>query len=514
MKPIFSKIQRLSINQLIGLLSLISMLLAFQLHYIQLGAINNDFVLYHEAARLIAVGEWQSAFSLFGWPLYSLLIASLNTLTGLSLQTSAQILSVIFFGLATSCFLKIIHMLGGDSKAILSGALILFSSQYIVGDVLPMLVRDHGFWAFFLLSLVFFIRFYQSKNTKDALFWQLSIIIATLFRIEGITYLMLLPLLLLFSNHTSWGNRLGLLLKAQSINLAIAFSAGIAIATLESLSIDQFGRLKEIFSLNLYQELTAKFIYRSEIMATSVLGNHLEEFAHEGLLLVFVSIIVTKIISTSGWISIGLAIMTFRKKWAELNPHARQVLMAGMSIALLNMLLIITKVFVLSGRYVAAFSFLVMIFAAFYMAHIWRYIVSDTKGTQYKKWIVVALLIIMGLSLVKNTLPKVDGSNFEQDAIAWLKQNSSVDGKTYFSTPRLRFYANHNFTDLDRDSWQTLSEAISNQSIFAYQRLVILIDELPEARTKELTEALSGYVIAKEFYSPKNKKKVVIFVRS
>ena len=514
MNSILKRVEQLSVNALILILTIISILIAARVHYIQLGSINNDFVIYHEAARLFAANAWQEGFKLFGWPLYSMLIAAIHKTTSLNLQTSAQILSVALFALTTVSFLKIIELAGGNHKTLLAGALILFSSQYIVGDVLPMLVRDHGFWGFFLLSLVFFIRFYQSHTLKHALLWQLAAIAALLFRIETITYLLLLPSLVLVYGNQSISRRLELFLKAHSLTLIIALAITAAIIFSPDLSVKDLGRLKEIFNANLYEKATQKLLERADIMASTVLGNHLEEFAIEGLLMTFAFIIIAKIISTSGWIAIGLAVMTFRKKMAAINPRTRQVLMASMLIALLNMLLIITKVFVLSGRYVIALSLLVMIFAAFYMAHILKYVTNDSKDTVYKKWIVITLIVIMCLSLIKNILPKADSSNFEQDAIAWLKENSLIDQRTYFSTPRLRFYANQNFTDLNHDSWQAVSKLRSNQSEASYERLVILIDETPEARTTELKNYLTEYVVAKEFYSPKNKKKVIIFVRS
>ena len=79
----------------------------------------------------------------------------------MGIQTAAQLLNVLFFGISAFSFTQIIRLAGGSQLTMLAGALILFSAQYIVGDVLEMLMRDEGFWAFYLSGLVFFIRFYQ-----------------------------------------------------------------------------------------------------------------------------------------------------------------------------------------------------------------------------------------------------------------------------------------------------------------------------------------------------------------
>src|SRR3989338_2678056 len=113
--------------------------------HIQHGAINPDSVLYFEAAKLFSIGEWKQGVALFSWPLYSALIAVLHNLTGLSVEASAQWLTAIFFAITTFSFITLIRLAGGNKTTTICGASLLLSSSYIVGDVLPMLLRDQGF---------------------------------------------------------------------------------------------------------------------------------------------------------------------------------------------------------------------------------------------------------------------------------------------------------------------------------------------------------------------------------
>jgi hypothetical protein len=185
---LFNKVDVIAPKKLFWWIVLASMVLAGWMQYIQHGWINPDSVLYFESARLFALGNWQEAVKVFNWPLYSILIAATHKLTTLDIHTSAQLLNVIFFGMATVSFLKIIQLAGGSVRVMLAGTLLLFGGQYLVGDVLEMLMRDEGFWAFYLSSLMFFIRYLQLNKISDALLWQVCIIIATLFRIEAICY--------------------------------------------------------------------------------------------------------------------------------------------------------------------------------------------------------------------------------------------------------------------------------------------------------------------------------------
>jgi hypothetical protein len=484
--------------------------LAARLIYIQQGWINDDSVLYFEAARLFAAGQWDEAFHQFKWPLYSLLIAATHKLTAFDIHTSAQILSVIFFSIATASFLQIIRLAGGGNKELLSGALILFSSQYVVGDILSMLLRDQGFWAFFLTGIVFFIRFYRSRSHKDALLWQISIIIAVLFRIEAITYLAALPFMLLFHGEQPVSLRIKALIKANSLNILLAVPLGLIIFS-GHLTIDHLGRLKEVFTINLYEQLIQTLHQRADIMASEVLGSFLDEFAVQGILLTFIFIILAKIASTSGWINLGLAIMALRSKNALLHEDAADILKVAMILAVINASLIITKVFVLSGRYVVAFSLLLMIFSSFYLAYIAKYLHATSKEERRKKWLLIALLVIMALGLVKNVLPKSEGHTYERDAVTWLKQQVTEEQSIFFVSARARFYAGVEYAGRSNDYWMSITQAIDNGSIYQYDYLFINMDNDYPEREIYLGNALENYELIKEFEARKATKKVMIF---
>lgn len=512
MNLLLNKLTQLPTHRLIWLLTAIGVLIAIQINYIQHGWINNDSVLYFEAARLFALGEWQQGFQLFPWPLYSGLIALVHSVSGLSVHFSAQILNVLFFGITTLSFLKLIRHCGGDNATLLSGALLLFSSQYIVGDALQMLLRDQGFWAFFLTGLVFFVRFYRSLSWMDALVWQLAMITAMLFRVEGITYLLALPLVLLLNKNLSLTVRGFALLKAYSVNL----SAGLIVASyllVKGLSVTHLGRLQEIFTTQLLDDLTQRLVLRADIMASSVLGNYLEEFAIEGLLLTFLFIMLAKIISSGGWITVGLAAYAGKLRQQLLNHDARKILLAVMAIALIDMFLIILKVFVLSGRYVVPLSLMLIVLAAFGLRHLAGLLATENTSKRYK-WLVAGLILILVLGMVKNILPKREGYHYELEAIAWLKQHNPKNLPTYYETPRLRYYAGEKFIGLGGDlNWSHLQTLIENNQLYDYEYVLVSTNRNDPQRDLFLTEHLTSYSKKAEFKGTKEKKSISIYQR-
>jgi len=507
---LLNKLTQLPANRLIWLLTAIGVLIAMQINYIQHGWINNDSVLYFEAARLFAAGEWKAGFQLFPWPLYSGLIATTHQLFGLDIHLSAQVLNVLFFGIATASFLKLIQLAGGDQLTLLSGSLILFSSQYVVGDVLQMLMRDQGFWAFFLTSLVFFTRFYRLNQLSDALLWQIFALIAMLFRIEGVSYLIGLPLILLLKTEQKLSARIYAVFLTNCINLILAISVA-SYLVLNNLSMKSLGRLQEVFSLNLYEQLSKNFIERSEIMASQVLGNYLDDFAIQALLLSFTFIMIAKTVSTAGLINIGFAILSVTKRKILLNENAWIVIRATILIAGINMFLIIFKVFVLSGRYIVALAFMVMILAAFGLRHCYKYFRPSSPDNQLKKWVLILVMSIMALGFVKNILPKKAGYNYEQDAVSWIKENNPDNLPVYYDDARARHYAKEAFIGTWPDNRKKLNADIENQSIDEYGYLLVSMSKSDMAHKPDLEHNLSGFVEVAKFTSVSGKKFILVY---
>lgn len=513
MNSLLKEIDALSPKMLFWSLPIAAALLTGWIQYIQHGWINPDSLLYFESARLFTIGQWNEALQIWNWPLYPLLIAATHKITNLGIQTSAQVLQIVFFAITTLSFLKIIQLAGGGIRTILAGALILFSSQYLVGDVLEMLLRDQGFWAFFLTGLVFLIRFNRNKQMQDATLWQIFAIIATLFRVEGISYLIFLPTLLLLTKTESWQVRLHNFLKCHFLNIALATLVLSALLLQNDISVNDFGRLKEIFTANFYQELTSQLNEKSSIMSQQVLGKYLEDFATQGLLLTFLYVMVAKVISSTGIINVGLAFFAVKSRQRFMDNQTLCVLNAAALIAILNMALIITKNFVLSGRYVLALSFILMIFASFFLADMFKHFESKSKKQNKLWWLAIGLIAFMALSFIKNVLPKSEGYNYMQDAVAWVKANNKENKPVFYDDSRARYYAGESFVKPEADSWANVTSAIESQSIQQYDFLLINLSAKHPEREKLISEKLAQYYEVKRFISHKTKKTLIIYSR-
>ena len=511
MRNFLARIEKLQSKHLYLVLIAFSAILAARIQNIQHGWINPDTVLYFESARLIALGDFKEAVKVFNWPLYSLCMAGVHKLTNLSIHHSAQVLNIVFFVITTVSFVKIIELGGGNKKTMLAGALILFSSLYIVGDVLEMLMRDQGFWACFLSSLVFFIRFKNNNQYRDAFLWQIFAILATLFRIEAIMYLLFLPVLLLLETKDLWQQKIAHFIKCNFLNIIAGLGIILAFSLNNHLSMKHFGRLQEVFSSKLFNELTHNLLTKGQIMSEQVLGKYLDEFAVIGLLLTFIYVMIVKAITTTGIINCMIAAYSTTQK-RLIKPQVASVLKATAIIASITMGLIITKVFVLSSRYVVALAFVLMIPAAFQLGQL---LTQYSQNKIRNKQLVVAIhliLIFMLGSIIKNVWPKAEGYSYMQDAVAWVKANNPNHKPVFYNEPRLIFYSGEKFNGKWSDNFNVLDSIIQNNKLNEFDYLVIEVNN-ERKESEVLDKKISSFKKVFISTSNKSKKSVIIYER-
>lgn len=508
---LIKKLEKISLNKLHALIVFLAFLFAAEIQYIQHGWINEDSLIYFEAARLIAEERWQEAMQVYPWPLYPSILAGICKVSGLEIHTSAKFLNSILFSLATSSFVTVIRLAGGKQLTMVAGALLLFSSQYIVGDVLAMLLRDEGFWAFYLTGLVFFIRFYQERRIKDAFFWQLFMIVATLFRIEAITYLIFLPALLISDLKTPFRLRLRHFLTCHSLTIFLAIGLVGAMGFHDELRMKDFGRLQEVFTTNIHEELTHQFFEKAKIMSGAVLGKYLEEFAVQGLLLTFAYVVIEKTISATGLFNVLLAGFNIKKNNSWMESKAYSALCFAVVISLINMAFIITRSFVLSGRYVIALSWILIIFAAFTFAQFMKKIINENENKASLKAGCYALIILMLLGSIKNIFPKSVGYNYMQDSVIWLKNYNKYNLPVFYGDPRLRYYAGEPFIGLYGKNEGLLSTLSKTKSTDQAEFLLISHSTKDPDRSRHLEESLTQYHEINRFNGVRNRKAIVIY---
>ena len=498
---------------LLWLITLMAGLFACWAIFLENGRINDDGVLYIEAARLFAAGEWKQGLNLYAWPLYPFLISVTHQLTGLSLQYAAQLLSGLFFMLATYAFTLLLVEAGGNRRTVIAGVLLLFSCSYIVRNILPMVMRDQGFWAFYLCSLLFLLRFYRKDRLPDALAWQICAIVAMLFRIEGVTYVALLPLALLTQSETVWAERIKRLVKAYSLILLAAIAVMAVLLAVPSLKFSDLGRLYDSITVvqGAYAQITHGLIDKAHVIGESVLGEFLSDYGMQGLILTLIAVIIGKIATASGWLALILTAISNKISAAKPASDAKRLFIWAAGLGLLNLCVILLCNFILPSRIAIPIAWIILAFASFSLASLydkWQLNRSMRSNSNKLFWLVA---IILAIQLVLNLLPQPAGYNDEQEAVAWIKKNTAVGSTVFYDNARLRYYAGQPFVDRGIPDWDRVTGAIADGSINQYDYLVLHMSNKKPEREKYLEQILP-HKLAASIKSSKNKR-ILIFAR-
>ncbi|HSH72225.1 MAG TPA: hypothetical protein VK974_04130 [Methylophilaceae bacterium] len=512
---VVKRISAINECQLQWLLTLVAALITCRVIYIQHGWINDDSVLYFEVARLFSLNEWKQGFALYNWPLFPALIAIIQKISGIGFQHAAQLLNVLFFSLTTFSFITLIRLAGGNKTTIACGAALLFSSPYISGDILSMLLRDQGFWACFLTSIAFFFKFYRDGKLKDCLQWQVFATFAVLFRIEAVIFLTCLPFVLLTDSTIEVSVRIRRVLKCHLLTILLGL-LGIATAIfIPSIKLSDFGRIQEIFNLFDYTSLKIShdLATKSQVVGQQILGDFLDEYGLFGLVLTLIGIVLVKSMSTAGWLTVGLIAGTRKTVLPTLDKGVRKLILWVALLALLNAYVIILSTFVLSGRYLIALAFMLLILAAFSLASLLKRFRTHPNPDYKQKGLIFLIIIVMSGSLMSNLAAKKHGYNYEQDAVRFVKQLNPYNDNIFYVSPRARYYAGAPYLGRGYNYWSFVSKAISDGSIQQYDYLVINMNNDHPERETQLIEALPNHELIKQFVGFKAKKKMMIFSR-
>lgn len=512
-------LKKLTEQQLLYLLTLIASLIAWRIFFVAQGSINDDATLYFEAARLFFIGQWQLGINLFEWPFYSLLIAAISLLTRLNLHHSAELLSVIFFSITCFSLSKIVQLAGGDKVAILAVNLLVWSSLYITGDVLGMLLRDTGFWAFFTGGVAVFMLFERAPSYFYAVLWQLLVLFAMQFRIEAISYLLLIPFTIFLQANIALRFKVRLYLQANTLLIALLLVLTAAITTGGLAKLASLGRMQEVSDIifNSSKTLLEGFKAKSGMMGEHVLGRYLADYASFSLVISLVCITLYKALLAAGFTPLILLASQGKKALNLPNAQARALLLGTAGIALLNALTITFRSYVLSSRYVVAFGFIVIIFAAFAFSRLYANYkknlnVDDKPNVLSKKlghFVLFAAVLLFAAGILKNIAPKPDAYYYEQNAVAWIKNHTqSTSTRIYYDSSRLRYYAQAPWAGReDIEKFDSLITALNNETV-RYDYLLMRTKPSNINKQNQLKQ-LQHYKMIKSF-SNKSGNQIII----
>ena len=160
--------------------------------------VNIDGILYIKSAAALAQGDLDSALALHKWPFYAYLISIIHKVSGIELVTSAHILNCLLNILACIGFVFLVSELGAAKRTVFIAVIVIVLFPGL-NELRSYIIRDHGYIAFYIWSLYFLIRALHVRSKPLLGLSLLSMAIAALFRIEGVVFLIAMPIIYLNS---------------------------------------------------------------------------------------------------------------------------------------------------------------------------------------------------------------------------------------------------------------------------------------------------------------------------
>lgn len=416
----------------------ISMVLSYWIDH-QIILLNPDAICYLQSAQMVSHGL-SSAMSLCDqsqWPFYSILIAGFVKITTLSYESAALTLNSLFSLFTVLVFMRIVALFSDNKRILwLAAFVILFAHEY--NALKEEIIRDHGFWLFYLLSIFFLLQYITQKKVVYAVGFSSSLIVATLFRIEGAIFLLCMPWLIWFDYKESLLARLKSFLYLNSSMVCMAAILLVIVILHPAMSL---GRLHELFThfqpSHFYFSVIKHYITLANGLGDVVLGRS----AHDKYLIYFFTLVVwycSIVISALSLIYAVLFVYALTKKLLPLNKNAALVLLGYILINVVMTFIFLVESQFLSKRYVYALAFTLMIWIPFALDHLIKL---------HKKQLTILVMFAMALYGVSSLFHFGHSKQYVRDAGNWLA-HVPIAATIYTNDYQLMYYSHHFGNDI------------------------------------------------------------------
>jgi len=471
--------------------------------------INHDGILYMRAAEAILAGGWRSGLAIYPWPLYAWLVALLHQATGLALEPAAHLLDFALQALAVWAFISVVKELGGDRRTMVLAALVILVHPPF-NEYRSFVVRDFGYWALYLFALRWFVRYFKAPGIAAAIGWGVSMVLATLFRIEGLIILLLAPLALLFRREPPFAARWGQLAKLQVV--AIALLVVLAGWSLVGTPIEQAGRLTEPMQWlqHLWEQLAGGFRQKAAALAQAVLNQYSSSYAMAGVLALLLVIFLGKTIGALTPLYALLALHAWRGRLIPAPAGTGRVLAWLVLVQTAILVGFLVNNFFLTGRHAVAWALTVMPVVPFSLAALydrWRRRAADGRTT---RWVFPAVCVVLFVMVVDGLWSFGPSKSYLREAGLWVNARTSPAAKVHSNNPIVAFYVGGRGEDWKRGfTWEETAALLKGKSWGEYDYVAVAVDRRHAERAAVLESGLGRAPVAR--FANRRGDQVLVF---
>jgi hypothetical protein len=405
-----------------------------------------DGIIYLNAAKTFLQHGLKASMQIYPWPFYSILIAITAKIFSLSILNAAYVLNTILDIVTACAFVAILKKLGAKNLLQLLGVLLLITNPY-VNHFRIHILRGHGYYAFTFLAIFWLMQYATTRNWRYAISWSIAMIIAILFRIEGVILLAGLPLILFLQPTKNLRTKISFVGFAYIIPIIIMLLfIPIHLILYHKHALALVGRMTEISQQLQTGIISAwhNFSHTKELLKTDILSSSMP--AGHGATYFLTGGILGSLIGTiteiTGVLYILLFLFCIWKNIINCQREIKNIWLMSLGLTLIIPLWFFLQGNFLSGRYVALFSLLVFLSIPFALQKIYANWKERKPGwLTGSKWI-FPLIIIWVLLITLDGIGHFGPSKtYIITAGRWIKNHTPTTSKLCCNDPQLFYYA-------------------------------------------------------------------------
>lgn len=402
------------------------------------GIINTDGILYMRVAQTWLEQGTHAAIHEYSWAFYSILVANLSKILSLSLQSTAYLFNIFFNVLIVVYFIRLVEVLGGNKRTQWFALFVIISLPYLI-DYRGLIIRDLGYWAGYLASLFYLIRYCKNYAYSDCCKTVISLAIASLFRVEGLLFFMLTPYVFLIIPALQQRKKhfLRFFITTGSLSLLTLVIAWLTIGDIGKL-FHQWGYLERGFTV-LHQTISNK-IYN---FSTLVLDTQSQRSAALIIITGLIGYVIIKLIKVINPLYFFLISWGIYKKLIPTSRTQIAILIYFLCINLFVISYFIGIFFFLTGRYCLGFAITSLLFVPFVLDNLYQkiFVVADNKGHAKQKLVFSCLLLLMLVMGLYGFFDINSNKRYLYKGGHWISENITGDQQMITNSAPVLFYA-------------------------------------------------------------------------
>lgn len=364
---------------------------------------NNDGVLYIVAAEAFRRSGLEAAAALHPWPFYPAFVASLSTLSGLSIETAAHLAGALLLALSSLLIVALARQVGGDERVAWCAALVAVCHPWL-NRARSLIIRDDGAWAFGLLALLFLLRSECGRRWSALAGWVICGVLAVLCRPDSVILMAAGPVAVALASHLHPRSRK---VRALVLCLPAVLAGAAAVAWL----VADPGPYQDLFTL---EALTKA----SGALAAAFPLPYGREYAPFILVSGLLLIPFVKTLKATGLVHLGLA-AAGAGAVARIDRFSRAALFASLLATVAPLYVQIFRLLFVESRYTVYASLLVSVVAPFGLEPLLR---RDTSGPGRVTGFV--LVLALGVTAFLNFPRRMPSEGQIRAAADWIRKEA------------------------------------------------------------------------------------------